>query len=516
MKTFFNSSYLSGLFSPIILNPEILPTGKLAAFTYDLLVIGGGSGGLACAKRASEHNIDVAVCDFVTPSATLGTKWGLGGTCVNVGCIPKKLMHTAALCGETLHTFAPKYGWVSDQPARCDWGTLRENVLMHIKSLNFGYNVELRQKGVFYHNALASFDPIDTHTVHLRDARGEVKSVTARHIVLAMGGRPTIPLDCPGAREHCITSDDLFRLEKDPGKTCVIGASYVALECAGMLAGIGRSTTVLMRSIPLRGYDRDMSEKVTSFMEEVSGVRFVKGVVPIRVEFDAAQGKRVVYWRSADGSEAHDLFDTVLFAIGRTPETKNMNLPVELHPRSGKVIVDSTLRTSIPHIYALGDILHGGLELTPVAIYQGVQLASNICLSNHREISMDKVASTVFTPLEYGFVGLSEEDAIEKYGEANIEVFHMKFNPLEWTVPHFGRDRCYTKVIVDTTDRVIGFHILAPNAGEITQGIAIAFRAGVTKAMLDETIGIHPTVAEEVTNLSVTKRSGVDPSKGNC
>ena len=500
-----------------ILNPKDLPENPPNGFDYEVFVIGGGSGGLACAKKVSEFNVDVGVCDFVKPSATLGTKWGLGGTCVNVGCIPKKLMHTAALCGENLKHFAPSYGWEVHPTPNCDWATLRQNVLMHIKSLNFGYNVELRQKGVFYHNALAAFDPVDRHKLHLTDKNGETRTVRAKNIVLAMGGRPTLPDNCPGAQEYGITSDDLFRLEKDPGETCVVGASYVALECAGMLAGIGRPTTVLMRSIPLRGYDQDMAAKVATFMEEVSCVEFVRGVVPSRIELNPENGRRVVYWNSPTGEEVSREFDTVLFAIGRTPETAGMNLPVAMDERSKKVIVDKAHRTDWPFIFALGDIVHGGLELTPVAIHQGVQLAINIC-SNvpTRPIVTDLVASTVFTPIEYGFCGLSEEAAIERHGEANIEVFHMKFNPLEWTVPHFARDHCYVKVIVDGADRVIGFHILAPNAGEITQGISIAMRANVTKAMLDETIGIHPTVAEEVTSLSVTKRSGEDPSKGNC
>ena len=252
-------------------------------------------------------------------------------------------------------------------------------------------------------------------------------------------------------------------------------------------------------------------------MEEVAGVKFVKGAVPSRIELSEATGKRIVSWRSPEsGEEISEEFDTVLFAIGRTPETREMRLPVSVDSKSGKVVTDRYLKTDFPFIHALGDIVHGGLELTPVAIHQGIQLANNICSGALRPITTDTVASTVFTPLEYGFVGLSEAEAMEKLGEENIDVFHLKFTPLEWALPHFARERCYVKVIVDEADKVIGFHILAPNAGEITQGIAIAMRAGVTKAMLDETIGIHPTVAEEVTNLSVTKRSGEDPSKGNC
>lgn len=493
-------------------------------FTHDVIIIGGGSGGLACSKRCKEWGMDVAVCDFVTPSPTLGTKWGLGGTCVNVGCIPKKLMHTSALLGEGLRHSLPSYGWrqspeATAAAASADWTTLRQNVTMHVRSLNFGYNVELREEGVKYYNALASFDPTDPtgHTLLLTNKDNVVTPVTARRVVLAMGGRPTIPTDaeCPGARQYGITSDDVFRLEKDPGKTCVVGASYVALECAGMLRGIGREVTVLIRSIPLRGYDQDMAGRAVKFMEEVQGVRFLKRTIPTKVEPSSSEpGRFNVYWKSEEGETGVDVFDTILFAVGRTPETRGF--PVTLG-KSNKVVVDQWDRTSIPHVYAIGDLCEGGLELTPVAIRQGRLLADRLYAGGTQTISYVDVATTVFTPLEYGCVGLSEEAAITKFGDANINVYHSEFTPLEWTVPHLPANMCYMKLITLGEDEVVvGFHVLCPNAGEITQGVAIAIRAKATKAVFDETIGIHPTIAEEMTILRITKRSGESASKKGC
>jgi thioredoxin/glutathione reductase (selenoprotein) len=480
-------------------------------FDYDFFVIGGGSGGLSAAKRAAEHGVRVALADFVVPSPQ-GTKWGLGGTCVNVGCIPKKLMHTAALQGELLKHSAPAFGW-PESTAQCDWATLRQNVDMHIKSLNFGYGVELRKKNVKYFNSYARF--VDNHTLELTDKNGAKSTVTSRRILIATGGRPTFP-DIPGAKEFGVSSDDIFKLAKDPGRTLVVGASYVALECAGFLTGIGRPSTVMMRSIPLRGFDQDMARRVVDYME-TAGTAFLKGCVPVAVE-KQADGSLVVSYKDSEGKVEKFACDTVLFATGRTPETHGIGLSttgVQLS-KSGKIVVDEFERTSVPHIYAIGDIIEGGMELTPVAIKAGRLLADRLYNRGSALMNYKTVPTTVFTPLEYGCVGLSEEAAEEKYGM--VEVYHTSFTPLEWTVPHLAANICYLKIIVNPFDneRVLGFHILAPNAGEITQGVAIAVAAGVTKQAFDDCIGIHPTIAEEVTTLRITKSSGLSAEKGSC
>eukprot|EP01012_Entosiphon_sulcatum_P035670 TRINITY_DN452_c0_g1_i1.p1 TRINITY_DN452_c0_g1~~TRINITY_DN452_c0_g1_i1.p1 ORF type:complete len:765 (+),score=107.99 TRINITY_DN452_c0_g1_i1:1538-3832(+) len=483
------------------------------SFQYDVIVIGGGSGGLACSKACQQAGKKTAVLDYVQPSP-IGTTWGLGGTCVNVGCIPKKIMHQAGLVGETLEA-APAYGWKVAEKQH-SWEVLRDGVQEYIKSLNFGYRTELSAKGVTYINGLGRFK--NSHTLEVTLKSGEKQLLTARRFVLAMGGRPTYP-EFPGAREHCITSDDIFQLRQDPGKVCVVGASYVALECAGFLTALGKSTTVMIRSIPLRGFDQQMASTIVDFMKG-HGTQFLNKTVPIKVEL-APNGRKLVHFRNVDdNSVGSELFDTVLLAVGRKPETNSIGLQgigVELAP-SGRVRVNKWDRTSIPHVYAIGDIVEGGLELTPVAIQAGRLLAARLFTGSEQPMDYVNVPTTVFTPLEYGCCGYAEEAAIDHFGAENIEVYHSGLTPLEWRLPHWQENVCYVKVIclIPEKERVIGFHILAPNAGEVTQGVGAAMKAGITKAVLDETIGIHPTVAEEMTTLNITKRSGQDSAKGGC
>ena len=231
-------------------------------FDYDLVVIGGGSGGLATSKEAAAHGAKVAVLDFVKPSQA-GTSWGLGGTCVNVGCIPKKLMHNAALIGETLGHDAKAFGF-GDLTTSHNWEDMRENVQNHIRGLNFKYRVTLREQEVTYLNKLGKFTS-DPNTLEVTDKKGKVSTITAARFLVAVGGRPT-NLDCEGG-ELAISSDDIFSLEKSPGKTLCVGASYISLECAGFLNGLGLDTTVAVRSILLRGFDREIAEKVSERSE---------------------------------------------------------------------------------------------------------------------------------------------------------------------------------------------------------------------------------------------------------
>ncbi len=482
-------------------------------FDYDLVVIGGGSGGLSAAKRAGELGKRVALCDYVAPSPQ-GSTWGLGGTCVNVGCIPKKLMHQSAQQGDVLREQCGSYGWTAGSVS-FDWSVLQQNVMDYIKSLNWGYAVALQDKNVTYFNCFASFGD-DAHTLLLTNKQGTVSSITTEHVLLAMGGRPSLP-DISGAKEFGISSDDIFFLPSAPKKTLVVGASYVALECAGFLRGMGYPVTVMMRSVPLRGFDVDCAEKIVSFMSEVGGTTFVKGV-PTKLERPAPDGQIVVSYTANSGEMLTDVFDTVLFATGRRPEVRGMNLErvgVSLAP-SGKIVVDDEERTTVQNIFAIGDIIEGGVELTPVAIRAGKLLANRLFNNDSKKMRYDLCPTTVFTPLEYGCVGLSEEKAAEKFGM--VEVYHSYFQPLEWNLPHMEGNRCYMKIIVNPFDdeRVLGFHVLAPNAGEITQGVAVAMTAGVTKALFDDTIGIHPTVAEEMTILTISKSSGEDAKKAGC
>jgi thioredoxin reductase (NADPH) len=494
---------------------DLLPDEGAKTFDYDLVVIGGGSGGLAAAKQAAKLGARVALCDLVTPSETKGTIWGLGGTCVNVGCIPKKLMHAAGVHREQTRALAEAFGWEAvpaEEAPAISWEKLQDSVENYIRSLNFGYVVQMRENGVKYLNARAQF--LDPHTIECTTRRGDKSQITARRVLLAMGGRPSLP-DIPGAKEHGITSDDVFRLKQDPGKTLVVGASYVALECAGFLHGIGRHATVMMRSIPLRGFDVNMAERVVGFMESV-GVRFIKKAVPIALS--RSEGGVVVDFRDESGTPQQEVFDTVLFATGRRPETRAIGLEavgVELNGE-GKVIVDPYDRTSVPHIYAIGDIAAGGLELTPVAIHAGRLLSNRLYNKGEELMSYQTVPTTVFTPLEYGCVGLTEELAASLYKD-DLEVYHTNFAPLHWSFAHIHDNQCYMKLLVrKSDDRVVGFHILSPDAGEIVQGVAVAIRSGARKCDFDATIGIHPTMAEDITQLKVTKSSGAAPTKEGC
>ncbi|CAM5125885.1 unnamed protein product [Eretmochelys imbricata] len=487
-------------------------------YDYDLVVVGGGSGGLACSKEAAALGKKVMVLDYVVPTPS-GTSWGLGGTCVNVGCIPKKLMHQAALLGQALQD-SRKFGWEYDEQVKHNWETMVEAIQNYIGSLNWGYRVSLREKTVTYVNAYAEF--IEPHKIKATTRKGQETFHTAQTFVLATGERPRY-LGIPGDKEYCITSDDLFSLPYCPGKTLIVGASYVALECAGFLAGIGLDVTVMVRSILLRGFDQEMAERAGAYME-THGVKFIRKFVPTRIErLEEGMPRRLkVVAQSTEGPDTVEgEYNTVLMAIGRDACTRNIGLDkigVKINEKNGKIPVNDEEQTSVPHVYAIGDILDGKLELTPVAIQAGKLLARRLFGGSFIKCDYVNVPTTVFTPLEYGCCGLPEERAIEEYGKENVEVYHTLFWPLEWTVPSRDNNTCYAKIICNKHDnnRVIGFHVLGPNAGEITQGFGAAIKCGLTKELLDETIGIHPTCAEVFTTMEITKSSGKDVTQAGC
>lgn len=319
------------------------------------MVVGGGSGGLAAAKEAVELGAKVAVLDYVTPSPQ-GTKWGLGGTCVNVGCIPKKLMHQAALLGEGLHE-AVAFGWQIPDPKAIinDWESLKTAVQNHVKSVNWVTRVELRNKKVDYINGNGYFK--DVHTIAAVMKNGEEKVLTADKVIIAVGGRPRYP-DIPGAIEYGITSDDIFSLDHAPGKTLVVGAGYIGLECAGFLNGLGYDTTIMVRSIILRGFDQQMANLVADEMQE-RGVNFIYQAKPKAV-VKQDDGRLLVHWVDKDGQVHEDIYDTILFAIGRqalTPQLKLDNAGVKVVPESFKIAAENE-QTNVPNIYAVGDVLH--------------------------------------------------------------------------------------------------------------------------------------------------------------
>lgn len=500
-------------------------------YDYDLLVIGGGSGGLAASKQASTVGVEkVAVLDFVVPTPS-GTQWGLGGTCVNVGCIPKKLMHQASLLGEALEDSRP-FGWETPENIKHNWETMKNNIQDHIGSLNWGYRVQLRDKKVEYINAYGTF--VDQHTVLVTPKnKSKAREITARNIIIAVGGRPKYPEDVIGVKEHTITSDDLFSLSYSPGKTLCVGASYVSLECAGFLKGIGLDVSVMVRSILLRGFDQQMANLIGDHMEK-HGINFIRNATPAEIvqvkapEEGVAPGEYIVKYKDSKTGEiiGEETFNTVVMAVGRDPCTESLNLDkagVKINPKNKKILTNFE-QTNVDHIYAIGDVVDestaGGraLELTPVAIQAGQLLSKRIFAKADVKMDYMNVATTVFTPIEYGAIGFSEEEALAKFGEENIEVFHQNFWPLEWTVAHRPHDLCYAKLICNKKDnlRVVGLHVAGPNAGEITQGYAIAFKLRATKADFNNTIGIHPTNSETFTTMNITKASGDDIAGGGC
>ena len=372
------------------------------------------------------------------------------------------------------------------------------------------------EKAVDYKNVLGSFK--DAHTIECVDKKGKRTEITARRIVIAVGGRPK-PLDIPGG-ELAISSDDLFSLDHAPGKTLVIGASYVALECAGFIRGLGYDTSVMVRSILLRGFDQQCADMIGAHMRG-EGVKFIRPATPTSIE-KTAEGQLKVTWLDAEsGASESALFDSVFAATGRSADTSKMNLAAAgvTVDKDGKIPVSAGEQTSAPHVYAIGDVITGGLELTPVAIMAGRLLARRLYGGSTQGMDYDKVPTAVFTPLEFGNCGLSEESATAKFGGDAIEVFHSQMTPLEWSVVEARpANACYAKIVVHKADanRVVGFQLLGPNAGEITQGWACAMRLGATYDSFAQTVGIHPTLAEEFTTLSVTKASGEEAAKGGC
>jgi len=492
-------------------------------YDYDLVVIGGGSGGMAAAKEAADLGAKVALCDFVKPSPK-GTKWGLGGTCVNVGCIPKKLYHIGAGVRESMDADSRYYG-IGAGEAKPDvfddlpelrteshWKTARMNIQNYIRGLNFKYRVRLREKSVQYLNKLASFK--DAHTLEVEDKKGAKSDITASRVLIAVGGRPA-PIDCEGG-ELAISSDDVFFLVNGPGKTLCVGASYISLECAGFLAGMGFDTTVAVRSILLRGFDRECADRIGTNMKN-HGVKFLMKVTPTKLEKVENDQIKVTF---SDGSS--DVYDTVLGAIGRHADTDKLGLEkvgVKTNIKNKKVLATYE-QTDAPNIYAVGDVMEGCPELTPVAVQAGISLSRRLFGGSQEPMDYVNVCTAVFTPLEYSCVGLSEEEAKAKYDCKNVEVYHREFTPLEWSLSEKRQTygNAFTKVIVDKTEneKVLGIHYLGPNAGEVMQGFGVGMKKGMSFKELSDTVGIHPTSAEEIVSLSVTKSSGKDAAAGGC
>ncbi len=446
---------------------------------YDLFVIGAGSGGVRASRIAARHGARVAVAE---------SRY-LGGTCVNVGCVPKKLFVYGSHFSEDVED-AAAYGWRVDAPT-FDWPTLRDNKTREIERLNGVYRNLLETAGVEIITGVARLK--DRHTIEI-DGR---PAVTAEQILIATGGWPAIP-DFPG-REHVITSNEAFFLPEFPGRVVVVGGGYIAVEFAGIFNGLGANTTLLYRGeLFLRGFDDGVRTFVADQLREKRiDLRFNARVA--RVELTRGGVRRVVL---ADGRTFDS--DLVLYATGRSPNVSGLGLQalgVALDDR-GAVTVDDQYRTSVANIYAIGDVIDH-LQLTPVAIAQGMVVADNLFNAANRTLDYNDIPTAVFCQPNIGTVGLTEAQARER--SLGVRIFESSFRPLKHTLT--GRsERTFMKLVVDAnTDRVVGAHMVGPEAGEIIQGLGVALKAGATKAQFDATIGIHPTAAEEF----VTMREAV-------
>jgi glutathione reductase (NADPH) len=443
-------------------------------YDFDLFVIGAGSGGVRAGRMAAAKGKKVAIAEVSD----------LGGTCVNVGCVPKKLFVYASQFPELFHA-SQGYGWNNQQPQSFNWETLRDNKTREITRLNGIYQNLLTQSGAQIINGRASLEGPQQVSIN-----GE--SYSAENILIATGGWPYIP-EFEGS-ELAISSNEMFTLEQLPEKAVVVGGGYIAVEFAGILNGLGVKTDLIYRGDRLlKSFDPQCSAKVTEGM-------IAKGVnIHLNTEVRSISGQKnklSVHLNNGQSLEA----GIALYATGRTANTQDLGLEnTAIKTQSnGAIIVDDYFKTAEPNIYALGDVIDR-VQLTPVAIQESMLLLEQLYGENKPRMDYDNIPTAVFSQPELSTVGLTEQQARDKY--SNIKVYESDFRPMFETLGQ-GEGRVYIKLIVDSaTDRVVGCHMVGEHAAEIIQGIAIAIKAGATKANFDQTMGIHPTVAEELVTL---------------
>ncbi len=441
-------------------------------FDYDLFVIGAGSGGVRASRIAASHGARVAVAE----------EFRVGGTCVIRGCVPKKLLVYASHFAHSLHD-APTYGWTL-QGQSFDWAALRDFVASDVDRLERAYTSTLDNNKVeHFHERATVAGP---NTVRLASGR----EITARHILIAVGAWPVMP-DFEGV-EHCITSNEVFHLPELPRRVVIQGAGYIALEFAGVFNALGSAVTVVNRSDRiLRGYDHDLTDRLLPILQ-ARGIEFGFNR-PIRKVEKVADGSLLVHAGEGEPIAA----DVVLVATGRRPKTDGLGLEnagIALGA-NGEIPVDEYGATSCPSIHAVGDVTDR-VQLTPVAIREGHAFADTVFGNAPRSVAYDHIPSAVFTQPPIAAVGLTEHEARAQYPE--VKVFKSDFRPMQNMFSAVA-ERGYYKLVVDgQSDRVLGVHMLSPDAPEILQAAAIAVKAGLTKAQFDETVALHPSMAEEL------------------
>jgi glutathione reductase (NADPH) len=447
----------------------------MSQYNFDLFVIGGGSGGVRAARVAGQHGARVAIAE----------EYRFGGTCVIRGCVPKKLLVYASRFRDDFED-AAGFGWAVEG-TRFDWPTLIANKDREIARLEAAYRRTVGNAGAIVFDTRATI--ADPHTVVLA---GDGRRVTARTILVATGGHPVKP-DIPGA-EHAITSNEAFHLKELPASVLIVGGGYIAVEFAGIFNGLGsRTTLVYRRNMILRGFDDDLRAALT---EEMG-----KRGIEVRVNADIAAIAK------AGGAYEVTLQDgstlevaCVMLATGRTPNTAGLGLEkagVTLGPE-GQILVDAESCSSAPGIYAVGDVTDR-VNLTPVAIREGHAFADTVFGNKPWTVSHDLIPTAVFSTPEIGTVGLPEHIACQRY--PNLDCYRARFRPMKHTLS--GRDeRVILKLLVDgDTDKVVGCHIVGPDAAEIVQMAAIALKMGATKADFDATVALHPSIAEELVTM---------------
>ncbi|KUI73829.1 Glutathione reductase [Cytospora mali] len=459
----------------------------------DYLVIGGGSGGLASARMASAK--------FGTKAMIIEGK-RLGGTCVNVGCVPKKVTFYAAMLAEQMHD-AKAYGFSIEQTKPFDWPTFKQKRDAYIQRLNGIYERNLKNDKVEYVHGWARLLSRNEVEVTLDD--GTKETVRAKKILIAVGGDPTIAPDVPGA-ELGTNSDGFFDIDTLPSKVALVGAGYIAVEFAGMFNALGVETHLFIRNDTfLRTFDPMVQDAVTAEYERL-GVHLHKGSSQSKVE-KASNGKLSLHYKDKNGEGVLEGVDHLIWAIGRTPLTKNIGLEEAGVKTNDKnyIVADEYQNTSVDNIYALGDVT-GQVELTPVAIAAGRKLAHRLFGGpefSTTKLDYSNIPSVVFSHPEVGSIGLTEPEAVEKYGKENIKVYNTSFTAMYYAMmePENKGPTKYKLICAGPEEKVVGLHILGLGSGEMLQGFGVAIKMGATKKDFDSCVAIHPTSAEELVTL---------------